>query len=93
MYVVSALTLVCDAARIAYPWLHESVVEVPVAAAVAIRRDRHPVLANLLGVGWLQDLLALREAAEAAAPAHPPAGIPPLALPPPAGDGNDGGNS
>jgi hypothetical protein len=91
MYVVSALTLVCDAARIAYPWLHESVVEIP---APAVRAERHPVLANLLGVGWLQDLLALREAAEAAVPAGvPAAAIPPLALPPPVDDGANGGES
>jgi hypothetical protein len=90
MYVVSTLTLVCDAARIAYPWLHESVVEVP-AAAPAIRHERHPVLANLLGIGWLNDLLALREAVDAAGGA-PAAAPPPLALPPPADNGErDGG--
>jgi hypothetical protein len=86
MYVVSALTLVCDAARIAYPWLHESVVEVPAPAAFVA--ERRPALANLLGIGWLQDILALREAVEVAAPV-PAAGIPPLALPPPAENANN----
>lgn len=89
MYVVSALTLVCDAARIAYPWLHESVVEVP-APAAAFVAERRPALANLLGIGWLLDILALREAAELAAPAAAPAaGIPLLALPPPAENANN----
>jgi len=94
MYVVSTLTLVCDAARIAYPWLHESVMEVPAPALpAAVLGRRQPLLANLLGVGWLQDLLALREAAEGAAPAFQPAGIPPLALPPPADNGEHDTNS
>jgi hypothetical protein len=90
MYVVSALTLVCDAARIAYPWLHESVVEIPAPADV-LARERRPALANLLGIGWLQDILALREAVEAAVPAPRPAAapIPPLALPPPAENANN----
>lgn len=93
MYVVSALTLVCDTARLAYPWLHESVVDVPVPAAAAVARaERRPVLANLLGVGWLQDLLALREAAGEGIPVLAPA-IPPLALPPPADDGANGENT
>lgn len=81
MYVMSALTLVCEGARTAYPWLYESVQEAPAepAAFVPVRRDG---LANLLGIGWLQDLLALREAVDAAP--VPGAAIPPLALPPPA---------
>lgn len=77
MYVVSALTLVCDEARAAYPWLYESVFEEAPPRAAA--EERRPALANLLGIGWLNDILALREALEAA-----PAAPPPLALPPPA---------
>ena len=82
MYVVSALTLVCEGARTAYPWLYESVQEEP--AEPAAIHARRAGLANLLGIGWLQDLLALREAVEAGAPVMGAAAIPALALPPPA---------
>jgi hypothetical protein len=88
MYVVSALTLVCDGARTAYPWLYESVYEEerPAAAHHPGLDARRGGLANLLGIGWLHDLLALRDAVEAAAPLEAPALPlpPPLALPPPA---------
>lgn len=88
MYVISALTLACDTARTAYPWLYESVVEAP----PALREERRPALANLLGIGWLHDLLALRDAIEA--PEHGRGGdIPLLELPPPANNGADEGNS
>jgi hypothetical protein len=81
MYVVSALTLVCEGARTAYPWLYESVVEdAPVLPLVP---RRHAPLANLLGVGWLNDLLALRAEFEGGRPDRAPA-VPALALPPPA---------
>ncbi len=82
MYVVSALTLVCDGARMAYPWLYESVMEEAPAVLPVVHR-RAP-LANLLGIGWLNDLLALRAELEAGAPDPVPA----LALPPPAEPGN-----
>lgn len=85
MYVVSALTLVCDGARVAYPWLYESVVEEAPAVPAPMRQRRAP-LANLLGVGWLHDLLALQAEIAGDRPA-----IPALALPPPAEGG--GGNS
>lgn len=73
MYAVSALTLVSDAARTAYPWLYESVVEdapEPVA-------ERRPVIINRIGIGWLNDLLVLRERLEAGPPAPPPLQLPP----------------
>jgi hypothetical protein len=97
MYVVSALTLVCDGARTAYPWLYESVFEEERAAAAQPAAlpgldARRGGLANLLGIGWLQDLLALRDAVEAAAPLEAPAlplPPPPLALPPPAQEGEE----
>lgn len=84
MYAVSALTLVSDGARAAYPWLHESVQEP--AAPLPLGRlgaDRRPALAGLLGIGWLQDLLALRAGLEDL-PGGAPGGVPPLRLPPPA---------
>jgi hypothetical protein len=97
MYVVSALTLVCDGARTAYPWLYESVFEVRAAAAAPLPAEggRRGALANLLGIGWLNDFLALRVAEEIGGlPAAPPP-PPHLALPPPADaeHRNDGGNS
>jgi hypothetical protein len=83
MYVMSALTLVCAGARTAYPWLYESVMEeAPAVLPVAHRRAP---LANLLGIGWLNDLLALRAELEGAVPDPVPA----LALPPPAEPGDN----
>jgi hypothetical protein len=92
MYVVSTLTLVCDGARTAYPWLYESVVEEPAPPEARILHERRPALANLLGIGWLQELLALRDGLEAAAPDRA-AAVPPLQLPPPAGGNPDVENS
>jgi hypothetical protein len=83
MYVVSTLTLVCNGARVAYPWLDESVMEE--APAVPLVAHRHAPLANLLGIGWLNDLLALRAELEGGAPDPVPA----LALPPPAEPGDN----
>jgi hypothetical protein len=87
MYVISALTLVCNAARIAYPWLYETVAEdnpgVPVAAPA--REAQRLVLANMLGIGWLQDLLALNGNVER----HEVPVIPHLRLPPPAADNEE----
>lgn len=89
MYVVSALTLVCEAARTAYPWLYESVSgderDALAAAPIPQIPERRGALANLLGIGWLNDLLVLREAVEAVGQLEAPAfAPPPLALPPPA---------
>jgi hypothetical protein len=92
MYVVSTFTLVCDGARTAYPWLYESVVEEPAPPEARILHERRPALANLLGIGWLQELLALRDGLEAAAPDRA-AAVPPLQLPPPAGGNPDVENS
>lgn len=73
MYVVSGLTLVCEAARSAYPWLYESVsgnvlehepYDTPTAGVMR--------LGNLFGVQWLHDILT-----------HRANEIPTLALPPP----------
>jgi hypothetical protein len=77
MYVISALTLVSDSARTAYPWLYESVVEEAPAP------ERRPAIVRVLGVGWLNDLMVLRQRLEAAPPVVPP----PLALPPPHQEG------
>lgn len=95
MYVVSALTLVCEGARTAYPWLYESVnTEAQLAEMPAID-GRRGGLANILGIGWLNDLLALHGAVGAEAPREAPAvpQPPPLALPPPAEHQNNDGNS
>ena len=78
MYVVSALTLVNDAARTAYPWLYESVFDgfaaaVPSAAAAAADLRR-----GLFGIQWLRDILNFR---------HEP--MPLLRLPPPAAEESD----
>jgi len=79
MYVVSALTLVNDAARTAYPWLYESVFDgfAPVAreAAAAAAADLHR---GLFGIQWLRTILNFR---------HDP--MPLLRLPPPAAEDDD----
>jgi len=76
MYVVSTLTLVNEGARTAYPWLYESVAGGDEPPAQPMGRVRRPGLVNLLGIGWLQDLLqTIHDEA-----AHNP---PPLQLPPP----------
>jgi hypothetical protein len=89
MYVVSTLTLVCERARTAYPWLYESVVEEP--PAPQIPDPRRPVLANLVGVGWLQEILAMREVVEGRGIPAPE--IPLLELPPPADGEQNAPNS
>ena len=88
MYVVTALTAVNETARTAYPWLYESIAEeeeapLPAQAGGANRRNG---LIQALGIGWLNDLLALTNAAGAgaAAVAEPPV----LQLPPPAQEDN-----
>lgn len=86
MYVVSAMTLVNDDARRAYPWLYESVHDVSAPespprgeAAEHMGGDEHgrsvPFL-NFLGIQWIQDLLRVDT-------------MPPLRLPPSA-DGAHG---
>jgi hypothetical protein len=82
MYVISALTLVCNTARTAYPWLYETVAEDNRDVPVVTRAIEAPrlALANMLGIGWLQDLLAINGAVER----HDVPLIPYLRLPPPA---------
>lgn len=72
MYVVSALTLVHPQARLAYPWLYESVSDGTEHDEMA-PADRRFTLGNLIGVGWLGELIALAERER----------MPPLRLPPP----------
>ena len=93
MYVVTALTVVNETARTAYPWLYESIVEeeedAPAPQVVHIRRNG---LIQALGIGWLNDLLTIANAgtAPAAGAAGGAAADPPvLQLPPPAAE--DGG--
>jgi hypothetical protein len=55
MYVVSTLTLVCEQARSAYPWLHESVAE-------DVEHDLpNPRTVPLFGIGWLHNLLTISD--------------------------------
>lgn len=69
MYVISTLTLVCDPARQAYPWLYESVLMPDDTDAVAA-----PAPLRFFGLGgWLTDILNLGA----------PQQMPPLLLPPP----------
>jgi len=90
MYVVTALTVVNETARTAYPWLYESVAEeeaepaAAAAAAAAHVQVRRNGIIQALGIGWLNDLLALTAAAGGAggAAAEPPV----LELPPPAAE-------
>jgi hypothetical protein len=89
MYVVTALTVVNETARTAYPWLYESVAEeeaepaaAAVAAAAAHIQVRRNGIIHALGIGWLNDLLALTAAAGGGAAAEPPV----LELPPPAAE-------
>lgn len=56
MYVMSTLTIVCADARRAYPWLYESVAGVQ---ADDVADDRRIALGTLLGIGWLNEILAL----------------------------------
>ena len=73
MYVVSALTLVSAQARIAYPWLYESVYVPTLSPVMELLEDgRRYSLGNLLGVNWIHELLAHNDP------------LPPLQLPPPA---------
>jgi len=73
MYVMTALTTVSNAARTAYPWLHESIAGDTLTEYGAIGGDviiegerarggdpvRRNALVNLLGgIGWIADLLA-----------------------------------
>jgi hypothetical protein len=69
MYIVSTLTIVCDEAKQAYPWLYESVVEEGESDV-----DNSPHGAPLFGIQWLHNLLNIHNRL-------PP--IPPLQLPPP----------
>jgi hypothetical protein len=76
MYVVSALTLVNDDAKRAYPWLYESVYdasapESPPRTTTPERRNGVPFL-HFLGINWIQELLRQDT-------------LPPLQLPPPVG--------
>jgi hypothetical protein len=57
MYVVSTLTLVDKNARQAYPWLYESVGGLP-APELLYADERRYGIGNMLGLGWLQELLA-----------------------------------
>lgn len=57
MYVMSALTLVNEQARTAYPWLYESVIDTSPTHAYPAPQ-RRGALGNLLGIRWLQELLA-----------------------------------
>ena len=93
MYVVSALTIVSRQARDAYPWLYESVAEtyddMPRLAAPAAAifnagegPGRRYGIANILGMGWLHDLLAAAHDEAHAAPLALEA-PPQLQLPPP----------
>lgn len=70
MYVVSTLTLVCEEAKNAYPWLYESVVEEAETYA-----DNSPHGAPLFGIQWLHNLLNISN--------RLPLVPPPLQLPPP----------
>lgn len=82
MYVVSALTLVNEDARRAYPWLYESVHDVsapetpPRDAPSEINgsAERRIPFLNFLGIQWIQELL------------HTDTLPPPLRLPPPVRD-------
>jgi hypothetical protein len=86
MYVVSALTLVNEDARRAYPWLYESVHDV--SAPETPPRDAPPEIAgsderripflNFLGIQWIQELL------------HTDTLPPPLRLPPPVRESENG---
>ena len=69
MYVVSTLTIVCEEAKQAYPWLYESVAE-------DTDEDSSPHDTPLFGIQWLHNLLNISNRL-------PPA-LPPLQLPPPA---------
>lgn len=76
MYVVSALTLVNDTARTAYPWLYESVFDGFAAAVpVGVAADLHR---GLFGIQWLRTILNFRQ--------DP---MPLLRLPPPAAEDHD----
>lgn len=75
MYVISGLTMVSDQARTAYPWLYESVAGEP-AEPAPVEHERRFTLGNLVGIGWLGELIALAERDR----------LPPLRLPPPAAD-------
>jgi hypothetical protein len=72
MYVVSTLTLVSREARNAYPWLYESVGGIP---EVVYANERRHGFDNMVGLGWLQELLNQ--------PLH---NIPPLRLSPDSDD-------
>jgi hypothetical protein len=87
MYVVSTLTLVNEGARTAYPWLYESVAggdEPPAPPIAAVRR---PGLVNLLGIGWIQNLL--QNIHDEAANVPPPFQLPPPAAPSPENSDSD----
>jgi hypothetical protein len=89
MYIVSALTLVNEDARRAYPWLYESVYDASAPESppqdgdghVADAGERRIPFLNFLGIQWIQELLRVDT-------------LPPLRLPPPAADraDRDGGD-
>jgi len=69
MYIISTLTLVCNPAREAYPWLYESVL----AHEDVIMEPVHPQV-HFFGLGgWLNDIFNIAV----------PQPMPPLLLPPP----------
>lgn len=60
MYVISALTVVHNGARMAYPWLHESLGNSMIVESDVGNTGRF-TLRSLLGPSWLEELLTLRE--------------------------------
>jgi hypothetical protein len=60
MYIISTLTLVCDEAKEAYPWLYESVVTTEDLGNSLHYNHNFPRLPTLFGVGgWITDILNL----------------------------------
>jgi hypothetical protein len=74
MYVVSTLTLVCDEAKLAYPWLYESVLVDDVIVNHDVYQHQFPRLPTLFGAGgWISHIFNITT------PPTPPI----LLLPPP----------
>ena len=72
MYVMSTLTIVCEAAKAAYPWLYESTLNGD--DVMDMNELNFPRLPIFFGMGgWINDILNIT------APRNPP----PLLLPPP----------
>ena len=60
MYIVSTLTLVCEAAKEAYPWLYESVVTTEDLGNSIHYNHHFPRLPTFFGVGgWISEILNL----------------------------------